>query len=142
MPPRDWNEEDESEDEIIVGDGYELSILAPEESEDVSPAILQRALDYCRDGSVAYICMRNGAGTAYINGTSWYEVNFEIDGDTITEMYCDCPYPGLCKHLLAVALTIRALAENGKLRPEEDFVAIDSNRFWNMVARTTKKVTL
>ena len=60
----------------------------------------------------------------------------------MTEMYCDCPYPGLCKHLLAAALTVRALVMKGKLQPDEDFVAIDSNRFWNMVARTTKKVTL
>ena len=70
------------------------------------------------------------------------QINFRLEGDIMTEMYCDCPYPGLCKHLLAVALTIRALVAKSELQPYANFVAIDSNRFWNMVARTTKKVTL
>lgn len=143
MPPKGWDKsEDDPEDEIIIGDGYELHIPDLEESNEVSPAVLQRALDYCREGKVAYICVRDGIGTAFIDGTSWYEVNFRLEGDTMTEMYCDCPFPGLCKHLLAVAITLRALVMKGNLHPDEDFVAIDSNRFWNMVARTTKKVTL
>jgi len=143
MPPKGWDKkEDDPEDEIIIGDGYELHLPELEAADEVSPAVLQRAVEYCREGNVAYLCVRDGVGTAFINGTTWYEVNFRLEGDTMTEMYCDCPYPGLCKHLLAVALTVRALVMKGKLQPDEDFVAIDSNRFWNMVARTTKKVTL
>ena len=143
MPPAHWDgEEEETEDEIIVGDGYELCLPDLEEADDVSHTVLERAVDYCRTGKVAYISVRNGIGTAFIDGTTWYEVNFCLHGAMMTEMYCDCPYPGLCKHLLAVALTIRAMAKIGNLDTDRDFVAVDDNRFWSMVARTTKRVTL
>ncbi len=143
MPPKGWDRKDgDPEDEIIIGDGYELHLPELEAADEVSPAVLQRAVEYCREGNAAYLCVRDGAGTAFINGTVWYEVNFRLKGDAMTEMYCDCPYPGLCKHLLAAALTVRALVLKGGLRSDEDFVAVDADRFWNMAARTTKKITL
>ncbi len=144
LPPAHWDGDgnEDQEDEIIVGDGYELNLSELEGNDDVNATILERAVDYCRSGKVAYICVRDGVGTAFVDGTSWYEINFRLCGDTMTEMYCDCPYPGLCKHLLAVALTVRALVKHGSLDPDADFVAIGEDRFWSMVARTTKRVTL
>ena len=32
--------------------------------------------------------------------------------------------------------------KNGHLNPDADFVAIDNVRFWNMVAHSTKRITL
>lgn len=144
LPPAHWDGDgsEDQEDEIVIGDGYELSLSGLEDCDEVSPAVLERAVDYCRSGKVAYICVRNGIGTAFVDGSSWYEINFRLHGDAMTEMYCDCPYPGLCKHLLAVALTVRAMVKHGNLDADADFVAIGEDRFWNMVARTTKKVTL
>ena len=144
LPPNHWDGDgsEEQEDEIILGDGYELTLSELEGSDDVDAAVLERAADYCRCGKVAYLCVRNGMGTAFVEGSSWYEVNFRLSGDTMTEMYCSCPYPGLCKHLVAVALTVRAMVRQGKLNPDADFVAIGEDRFWSMVARTTKHVTL
>lgn len=144
LPPAHWDGDgsDGKEDEIIVGDGYELNLPDLESNDDVVSSVLERAVDYCREGKVAYICVRNGIGTAFVDGTSWYEVNFRLCGNTMTEMYCDCPYAGLCKHLLAVALTVRAMVKHGGLDPDADFVAIGEDRFWRMVARTTKRVTL
>ena len=144
LPPAHWDGDgsDDQEDEIIVGEGYELNLSELEINDDVNPTVLDRAVDYCRSGKVAYICVRNGIGTAFIDGSSWYEVNFRLCGDAMTEMYCDCPYPGLCKHLLAVALTVRAMVKHGNLDPGADFVAIGEDRFWSMVARTAKRVTL
>ena len=144
LPPAHWEGDgsEAQEDEIIIGDGYELNLSELESNDDVNSTVLERAVDYCRRGKVAYICVQNGIGTAFVDGSSWYEVNFRLLGDTMTEMYCDCPYPGLCKHLLAVALTVRAMVKHGNLDPDADFTAIDGDRFWNMVARTTKKVTL
>ncbi len=144
LPPVHWDGDgsEGQEDEIIIGDGYELGLYEMESDSDVNPVVLERALDYCRSGKVSYISVRKGNGTAFVTGTKWYEVNFRLRGDSLTEMYCDCSYPGLCKHLLAVALTVRALVRNGDLDPDEDFVAIDKDCFWNMVSHTTKRVTL
>ena len=143
LPPKGWDRmEGDPEDEIILGDGYELQLPELEQDDEVDGAVLERAVNYCSEGKVAYICVRGGIGTAYVEGSTWYEVNFMLDGDSMTEMYCDCPYPGLCKHMLAVAVTLRALIANFKVSAYSDFVAIDSNRFWYMVATTTKKISL
>ena len=143
LPPKGWDKkEGDPEDEIILGDGYELLLSELEKDDEVDHAVLERAIDYCRESKVAYICMHDGMGTAFIEGSKWYEVNFMLTGDHLTELYCDCPYPGLCKHMLAVAVTLRALIKNFKVSRLDDFVAIDSGRFWTMVARTTKKITL
>lgn len=143
LPPAHWEDDaDDEDEEVIVGDGYELSLESLERCDEASPVILERAADYCRNGKVAYISVCHGVGTAFVEGSSWYEVNFSLNGDSMTEMYCNCPYPGLCKHLLAVALTIRAMVKIGKLDADRDFIAIDDSRFWNMVARSTKRITL
>ena len=143
LPPKGWDRKDgDPEDEIILGDGYELLLSELERSDEVDGAVLERAVNYCRESRVAYICVRDGVGTAFIEGTKWYEVNFLLEGDSMTEMYCDCPYPGLCKHMLAAAVTLRALTANLSVSRLDDFVAIDAGRFWNMVAHTTKRITL
>ena len=144
LPPagRDGDGCEEQEDEIILGEGYEFNLSDAESSDEVNPSVLERALDYCRSGKVAYLSVRDGIGTAFVEGSTWYEVNFRLCGSAMSGMYCDCPYPGLCKHLLAVALTIRALRAHGGLEPDADFVAIDDERFWNMAAHTAKQVTL
>ena len=68
--------------------------------------------------------------------------NFRLNGNLMREMYCDCPYPGLCKHLLAVAVTLRELSKQEGFNLEKDFVAMDVNRFWGMVTHTRSRVTL
>ena len=143
MPPKHWEGQEEQEDEeIIVGEGFELAVHDIESSEDFSSVIRDRAAEYCCSGKVAYIGIRDGIGTAFIKGSSWYEVNFRLSGDMITELYCDCPYPGLCKHILAVALTIKVLADFGGIDISRDFTALDADRFWDMAAVSAKKVIL
>ena len=142
MPPAEAEGGEGPEEEILAGDGFELSLPDLEEDEDAGEAVLDRAVDYCRNGKVAYIGVRNGIGTAYVEGSSWYEVNFRIRGDSMTEMYCGCPYPGLCKHLLAVAMTIRALARYGDVDTDRDFTAVDNRYFWPMLAGTAKRIKL
>ena len=140
IPPRD--PDGKEEDIILTGDGYELSLSDPEEHEEATSELLERAVEYCRSNKIAYISVVNGKGTTFIEGSHWYEVDFQFRGDMMTEMYCDCMYPGLCKHLLAVAITIRALVKNCGLDTERDFVAIDAGRFWSMAASAAKEVTL
>ena len=141
--PKTNDKSDENvEDEVILGEGYELDLSEIEKSDDVNYAILQRAAEYCGNGNVAYIAVRDGIGTAFIDGTTWCEVNFALEGNMLKEMYCDCPYPGLCKHLVAVALTLRELGKKDNFNLEKDFVAFDEGRFWTMVARTKKSISL
>lgn len=141
-PDNKEKEEEETEDWVVIGDGYELNLSNLENAEEVNGPVLERAVDYCREGRVAYIRVCGGLGSAYIKGAKWYKVDFRLEGNNMTGMFCDCPYPGLCKHLLAVALSIRALMEKGNLEADRDFVAIDAGHFWSMAAHTGKKVSL
>ena len=128
------------DDEIVAGDGYEINLEDLSSPDEIKNAIFDRALGYCRDGSVAYISVSDGVGTAFIHGTEWYEVNLQIKGSHLTEMYCSCPYPGLCKHLLAVSIILKSMIQEG-LDTGRDYVAIDDSCFWQVVSRTVKKIT-
>jgi hypothetical protein len=127
--------------EIITGDGYDIALSDMSSEDEISQAIFDRAIEYCRNGNVAYISMIGGTGTAFVFGTEWYEINFRLESGHLVEMYCDCPYPGLCKHLVAVAIIINGLTENG-LDIDRDFVAVDDSYFWRFAAEKVKKISL
>lgn len=133
MPPQ------QEEDEIVMGDGYTLSLNHLRDCDDVEPAVLKRALTYCEEGRVRYLSLENGVGTAFVEGSKWYEVNFRYDGGEVTDVYCDCPYPGLCKHSLAVVLTLQVLLDHVR---EENFAAVDRGFFFGTIVSAGQSVTL
>ncbi len=135
-PPAD------QEPEYACGEGYELELDHFEQDDEVDPKVFSRALDYCRQGRVRYLALRNGVGTAFVEGTAWYEVNFRYDAGRITELYCDCPYPGLCKHELAVLFMLRSLLKELKCNCLPDLTAIDQSFFWRTVSTNRQQVML
>ena len=54
----------------------------------------------------------------------------------MTDIYCDCPYPELCKHEGAAAFTLRMLFEQPQFKDISDFMAMDHRAFWQLAART------
>lgn len=135
-PPKDPKEKkDEDEDEVISGEGYTIDINDIGASEDITSAIAERAVRYCAEGRVRYLCVRNGVGRAYVEGTKWYRVDFHFDGSMMTDIYCDCPYSDLCKHEVAVALTLRVLFKQSQFKNAADFIALDRRVFWQLASR-------
>lgn len=140
LPPEEKPED--PEDGILFGDGYEIPLDNPGSAEGFDPNVLERAFDYVRDDRVGYVSVRNGIGKAYVRGSRWYEIDFSLRDGVISEAYCECSFPGLCKHLLAVAVLIGALQHHGDLDPEKDFTLIEAGQFWNMVRHNDQDVTL
>lgn len=138
IPPVEENKkDDEDSDEVISGEGYTIDIHNIEACEELTDLIGHRAIDYCADGRVRYLSIRDGIGCAYVEGTKWYRVDFRFNSDgLITDMFCDCPYPGLCKHEVAVALTLRMLFKQPQMRLDSDFVALDRWLFWRLASRS------
>ena len=137
-PPEDPKKkkgEDEDEDEVISGEGYTIDINNIEGCEDITSAIAERAVNYCMDGRVRYLCVRNGIGRAYVEGTKWYRVDFHFSDGMMTDIYCDCPYSELCKHEVAVALTLRMLFKQPQFKNTCDFTALDRWVFWQLASR-------
>ena len=137
-PPR----EDEGINQIVVGEGYAFDLESFEQDDEVDADVLARALDYCKEGRVRYLSLQNGVGTAFVEGSVWYEVNFRFVEGQVWDMYCDCPYPGLCKHDLAVLIVLRALLCQPELFGESDFVAIDQAFFSKIVSMNRQRVTV
>lgn len=71
-----------------------------------------------------------------MKGTKWYRVDFCFSDGTMTDIYCDCPYPELCKHEVAAAFTLRMLFEQPQFKDISDFMAMDHRAFWQLAART------
>lgn len=134
--PKKKRDEDEEDDEVISGEGYTIDINNIEDCEDITSAIAERAINYCMEGRVRYLCVLNGIGRAYVEGTKWYRVDFRFSDGVMTDIYCDCPYPELCKHEVAVALTLRMLFKQPQFKNASDFMALDRCVFWQLASRT------
>jgi SWIM zinc finger domain protein len=135
VPPTQKKHEEEEEDEIISGEGYTIDLESIGTAEGMQQAILERALDYCSEGKVAYVSVCNGVGTAFVDGTKWYRVDFQLENGVMRDVFCDCPYSGLCKHEVAVAITLQALMKQERIADFDNFVALDRNLFWKLVSR-------
>lgn len=132
----------EEEDETILGDGFEAELDSLDTCEDLRSVIWDRAVNYLREGRVKYISLCKGEGTAFVEGTAWYEVNFRCDGGHMTDIYCDCPYPGMCKHETAALLALRQLGKEKDFDLDRDFTALDRDYFWELVEMTRREITL
>lgn len=133
--PKKKKDADDDEDEVISGEGYTIDINNIEACEDITHAIAERAVDYCMDGRVRYLSVKDGVGRAYVEGTKWYRVDFHFNDGLMTDIYCDCPYPELCKHEVAVAITLRMLFKQPQFKAVGDFMALDRGLFWQLASR-------
>lgn len=133
--PKKKKDEDEDEDEVVSGEGYTIDINIIETCEDITSVIAERAVGYCTEGRVRYHCVQNGVGCAYVEGTKWYRVDFHYCDGMMTDIYCDCPYSALCKHEVAVAITLRMLFKQPQFKNAADFMALDRWLFWQLASR-------
>jgi len=134
-PKQPKKDNPEPEDEVISGEGFVMDIHDLDGCEDLTKVIWERGLDYYAEGNVKYLCVKNGVGRAFVKGTQWYQVNFRVDENGLmTDVYCDCPYMGLCKHEAAVALSLLLLSKNTGYSPDSSFVALSRDVFWQLAS--------
>lgn len=131
--------EGEEQPEYVQGEGYSFDLERFVESDEVEPGILERAVDYCRSGRVRYLTLRSGIGTAFVEGSAWYEVNFTYKDGVVSDLYCECPYSRLCKHILAVLITLKELLMR---TGGENFTAVDRSYFMRMLSVSGQEIRL
>ena len=107
--------EEEEEYEIVVGKEEEISLDTLEKMK-IDPTIRSRGEDYFEDDRVAYIEIEDDELRAIVQGSKNYEVTCKILDGKVTELLCNCPYPGTCKHEYA---TLLFLKEVKKVMDEE-----------------------
>jgi len=141
---RDWSRApasgaDGEGPEYVTGEGYSFELEDFFEDEDVEPQVFRRAMDYCDRGRVRYLSVRDGVGTAFVEGTRCYEINFRYADGRVSDLYCECPYDGLCKHCLAVLIVLRELL---KKTEKSEFTAIGKDCFFQLITFNGQPVTL
>ena len=128
------------DDEVICGEGYILPLDCFEDSDDVEDRILERAANYCNEGRVRAMTFYNGVCTAFVEGTEWYEVSFRVRGNgSVEDIYCTCPYPGLCKHSLAALIILRTLMS---LLEPGNFIALERGFFFDRLTRESRTIRI
>ena len=142
IPPPD--PEAETQEEIVCGTGWNIDLADFEDSEAVNPDKLRLAIDYCKKGNVIYLSLKDGKGAAFIRGSQIYKVEFNFDGETVSDLFCGCPFNDncLCKHELAVLVTLRGLLGCSEFEDKSYFVAFYENFFWNYAAGEAKEIEL
>ena len=137
-PPRD----EEEKPQLVYGEGYAFDLEDFESDGDVDEDVMARAIDYCRQGRVRYLSLQDGEGVAFVEGSVWYEVRFRYSEGRVWDMFCDCPYPGLCKHDLAVLGLLRAVLHQLDCSGTPDFVALDQSFFWHVLTVSGQSVAV
>lgn len=70
----------------------------------VSPEIFSRGREYQKSGHILRACRFERIIAGEIAGTGgYYRVRLTLD-ETGIDAVCSCPYPGFCKHMVALAL--------------------------------------
>ncbi|MBR3620037.1 MAG: hypothetical protein IKN56_00905 [Clostridia bacterium] len=142
VPPR--NTDKDGEEDIICGEGWCVPLSCFEESKCVSRDKIRLGFEYCAAGRVLYLSLANGKGTAFIKGREIYKAEFEFDGETVTGLFCSCPFNDdcMCKHEIAVLITLRMLMGRPELEGKRDFAAFDAALFRDFAASRAKEITL
>lgn len=76
------------------------------------PHILERGRVYFNEDRVSDLERTEDGYTAFVDGTEEYRVEILLDGDSIEDMLCDCPYAedgNYCKHMAAVLFAVDAV---------------------------------
>ena len=75
------------------------------------PHILERGWAYFDEGRVSELERTEDGYTAIVEGTEEYEVEILLEGDSVEDMRCECPYAedgNACKHMAAVLFAVAA----------------------------------
>lgn len=81
-----------------------MKILLDEFEHQIDETILKRGFDYFKKGYVTDVDeLGDGIYEITVEGSDTYTVNLNIQGNTVTEFECDCPYDmgPVCKHVVA-----------------------------------------
>lgn len=73
------------------------------------PQILERGRNYFNADRVSHLERTEDGYTATVKGEERYEVEILLDGDSVEDMSCDCPYAedgSYCKHMAAVLFAV------------------------------------
>ena len=77
----------------------------------INSAIAERGQSHYAENRVRYICLEGSHGSAIVEGSESYIVEFEYYNGEISRLVCECPCSYTCKHEFAAMLQLRETLE-------------------------------
>lgn len=109
---RTWFKAPDSDDEEYVsGCGGTAFCLNDLSGMNISQQAAERGREYYLDKRVSYLCLDGTRGSAIVEGTQPYELEFEYRDGEIRDLVCGCFCGGACKHQFAAMLQLRETLE-------------------------------
>ena len=92
--------------------------------QQIDPTILKRGLQYYKKGMVDILSESSDMVEAHVEGSDGepYSTVLHLDGDTVTDSVCSCPYDfgPVCKHVAAVIFAMQAEELNIAVKPKTE----------------------
>ena len=102
FPPQNADDED-----IVVSFDDNVFPLRDLTKMGVDERTIERGLEYYHEGKVRYISLDKNKGYAIVDGTHFYEIEFEYNDGEISNLICSCPCGVSCKHNFATMLQLQ-----------------------------------
>ena len=125
------NTEEEPEERFVCGEGYSIDLNDIENNKDFDYEVAEKGLVLLNEGYVKFISVTNGEGIAVIRRHHLHTVEFKLKDKEMTDIFCGCLDPNMCKHILAVAIALRKIVETLEIKENESFTAIESGLFFS-----------
>ena len=139
--------EGEEEEQFLCGDGYEIDLDKLDDEEDydsaVDPGALWDGQELVDSGRLKFVTVSGGKGAALLQSdkhAATVDFDFDAGNRRMTNVYCDCICPRLCKDMAAVACLLGRMLADGSL-PEPDFTLIKRNLFRRVIENNEHTVT-
>ena len=134
LPPFD------EEEEFICGKGYTIDLKKLDEYIESDFDKAERAVSAAKDGRLKFITVEDGIGHAAFEGRETHIIDFKLNGDTMSEVYCDCIHADFCAHILSVAIAVKELMD--KTKDDENFTVLNKNLFSRIEQQTDSYIRI
>ena len=114
----------------------------------IEHARLERGLQYYKEQRVVYVCIDDRYGYAIVQGSEYYEIEFEYNNGIIEDISCSCYCDGHCKHEFAVLLELQYMLQiverefKNEYSKQRYVATIDKDVVWQMSVQWTTKGTI
>ena len=143
-----WFKAPDTDAEYAVGTEDESFPLDDLTKMNISPMEASDGRGYFYDGKVVYISLDGTKGRAVVEGSRFYEIEFEYIEGEIHNLTCSCYCNGACSHGFAAMLQLDAILkkinENYQDEYGDYFAAIYKGTFMSCAvnAKDTGKITI
>lgn len=129
VPPFVPKDENDKPDEYLYGEGYSCEIG----NVNCDRQSLDDAIEILEDSELKVILVNDGVGTAVVKTQHTHIVEFKIDNNILSDIYCDCVSPNFCKHIASVCVLLSVFFKDKVVGTGDSFFAVNHEWFAKII---------